>query len=226
MDGTQYHVKEGDFYLLPPETDHIYYADKENPWEKIWFNAGGALVSSLQKIYNPQNMVVFAQTDGREYIERIHELGRNNQYSATEKHRKAALVFHELMQYLHDRFYLQEEIYGKDALILKTYLDSHLTQNVPLKTLAELVHLSDSQVIRIFRREVGKTPHEYSLGLKLEQGKTLLRNTRLRVREISESLGFSDEHYFSYIFKEKCGMTPLEYRKVVENDRHRDIFVG
>lgn len=214
LNGKQYHVKEGDLYLLPPGTDHLYYPDREKPWTKMWFNAVGTLVNSLLWEYNPQKLVVFSGTDGKEYLEQIQEIGRNEQYSAAEKHRKAALVFHELMQYLYDRFYVQEENCGKETLLLKNYLDSHLTQNVSLKTLADLVYLSESQVVRIFKRDLGKTPHEYSLDLKLEQARTLLRNTRQRVREISDSLGFCDEHYFSYIFKKKCGKTPREYRRV------------
>ncbi|MBE5892773.1 MAG: AraC family transcriptional regulator [Lachnospiraceae bacterium] len=214
LNGKQYHVKAGDLYLLPPGMDQLYYSDKENPWEKIWFNAQGTLVNSMLREYNPQKLVVFPGADGREYMERIQEIGRNDQYSAAEKHRKAALVFHELMQYLYDWSHMQDEMYGKETLLVKNYLDSHLTQNVPLKTLAEMVYLSESQVVRIFKRDVGKTPHEYSLDLKLEQARTLLRNTRQRVREISDSLGFCDEHYFSYIFKKKCGMTPLEYRSI------------
>ena len=217
VDGRTYSVKAGDLYLLPPDSKQLYYSDKEKPWEKIWFNAGGSLARNLLREYNPQKLVVFSGADGREYIERILDIGRNDQYSAGEKHRKAAIVFHELMQYLYDWSHVQDEMYGKETLLLKNYLDSHLTQNVPLKTLAEMVYLSESQVVRIFKRDVGRTPHEYSLDLKLEQARTLLRNTRQRVREISDSLGFCDEHYFSYIFKKKCGMTPLEYRRTGEN---------
>lgn len=90
----------------------------------------------------------------------------------------------------------------------------HVSQNISLKELGGLVFLSESQVVRRFKRDLGTTPHEYSLNLKLEQAKKLLRNTRLMVREIAEYLGFCDEHYFSYIFKKKTGRTPLEYRRM------------
>ena len=52
--------------------------------------------------------------------------------------------------------------------------------------------------------------------LKMEYGKRLLKNTRLMVREISEYLGFCDEHYFSYLFKQKTGNSPLTYRAAPE----------
>ncbi len=41
----------------------------------------------------------------------------------------------------------------------------------------------------------------------------LLRHTGLSVAEISESVGFDDQLYFSRIFRKKLGVSPSEYRK-------------
>lgn len=213
VDGSVYRVAAGDVYLLAPGTNQQYYSDPNEPWEKLWFNVGGTLISSLIGEYNPRNMVVFPQAGGREYFERLHEIGRSETLGAAEKHRKSALVFHELLQYLYDRFYGQERIYGRELTRMKEYLDNHVAQNISLKELGEMVYLSESQVVRIFKRDLGRTPHEYILEMKLNQARKLLRNSRLMVREIAEYLGFCDEHYFSYVFRKKTGSTPLEYRK-------------
>lgn len=143
------------------------------------------------------------------------EIGKNVDYSANEKHKKAALVLLELLQYLYDNFYGKKMPISKEAECMKKYIEEHISQNIALKELSDLVYLSESQVIRSFKREFGLSPHEYSLNLKLEQAKKLLRNTTLMVREIAEYLGFCDAHYFSYIFKHKTGKTPLEYRRNV-----------
>ena len=209
----KYKACEGDMYLLAPGTNHLYYSDPDNPWEKIWVNAVGSLSTSLLREYNPGNIVVFENAGGREYLEMIHEIGRNENLSAAEKHQKAALVFHEALQYLHDRFYGEDSALSREALLMKEYLDNHIEQNVSLKELGDLVYLSESQVVRIFKKNIGKTPHEYSMEIKLEQAKKLLLNSHLMIREIAELLRFCDEHYFSYIFKKKTGKTPMEYRK-------------
>ena len=102
---------------------------------------------------------------------------------------------------------------SEESEAIKRYIDENFTKKITLEELSELVFLSKSQVIRIFRQDIGKTPYEYILDLKLERSKMLLKNTRLMVKEIAFSLGFSDEHYFSYLFKEKMGKTPTSYRK-------------
>lgn len=213
LDGRSYEAKAGDIYVLPSGCNHFYYADKNDPWEKIWFNAAGTLTNSLLREYNPREMVVFSNAGGKEYFEKIHEIGKDAVYAAAEKHKKVAIVFHELLQYLYGKFYGQERFYTKETARMKEYLDENVTRNISLKELGELVYLSESQVVRIFKRDIGKTPHEYCLERKLEQAEKLLKNTRLMVREIGDYLGFCDEHYFSYIFKKKVGSTPLEYRK-------------
>ena len=42
---------------------------------------------------------------------------------------------------------------------------------------------------------------------------TILSSTDMTVKAVSELLQFSDEHYFSYLFKQKIGKSPTEYRK-------------
>ena len=213
LDGKSYEAKAGDVYVLPAGCSHLYFSDKKDPWVKIWFNAAGSLTNSLLREYNPRDMVVFSDAGGKEFFETIHEIGNNSVYSAAEKHKKVAIVFHELLQHLYDKFYGQKCLYTKETVRVKEYLDENVTRNISLKELGDLVYLSESQVVRIFKRDLGKTPHEYCLERKLEEAEKLLKNTHLMVREIADYLGFCDEHYFSYIFKKKIGKTPLEYRR-------------
>lgn len=211
LDGKSYYPQKGDIYLLPPGKDHLYFSDQKNPWEKIWFNAEGALINNLLSVYNPTNTVVFKNCGGYEYFLKIHQIGRNNSLSATEKHEGSALIFHELLQFLYNK--AQNHHISEESKILTEYINNNINKAISLKNLAELVYLSESQVIRIFKRDFGKTPYDYILDLKIERAKTLLANTGLMIKEISFNLGFCDEHYFSYIFKEKTSKTPSEYRK-------------
>ena len=41
----------------------------------------------------------------------------------------------------------------------------------------------------------------------------LLTNTDMRIQEIAEQCGYNNESHFMRQFKEKCGMTAIQYRK-------------
>lgn len=213
LDEKQYTAKAGDIYLLPPGRKHLYYSDDKDPWEKVWFNASGTLIRPLLQEYNPQEIAVFPDAGGKEYFDQIHELGRTTACTTAQKHETAVLIFHQLLQHLYGRYYNQEPLYAKETVLIKEYLDNHFAENVSLKELSKMAYLSESQIIRIFKKDMGKTPYEYSLELRLEHAKKLLRDTRMMVKEISAALHFCDEHYFSYLFKQKVGLTPLQYRK-------------
>ena len=82
-----------------------------------------------------------------------------------------------------------------------------------MEELAEEICLSPSQLTRVFRAAYGQTPYRYLLGRRLETACLLLRGTSLPVREIAAHLCFSDEHYFSSLFRQKIGVSPLAYRR-------------
>ena len=63
---------------------------------------------------------------------------------------------------------------------------------------------------REFKRYYGVTPYQYILDRKIAVARRLLLVTNMKVFEISAQLGFSDEYYFSDLFKAKTGVSPLD----------------
>ena len=69
---------------------------------------------------------------------------------------------------------------------------------------------------RLFRRETGKTPHEYLTDLRIKNAKKLLTSRKISnytVNEIAAFSGFRDAAYFSRTFKKFTGVSPADYRE-------------
>lgn len=66
---------------------------------------------------------------------------------------------------------------------------------------------------RIFRQTTGKTIFQYLTEVRISHAKELLGTTSLKISQVSEKVGFSDESYFSKVFKKMTGMTPMNYMK-------------
>ena len=80
--------------------------------------------------------------------------------------------------------------------------------------LASELNMGRSKLYARFKEITNLTPNEYTLRLKLEEGKQLLLNSpELNISEISYKLGFSSLRYFSKCFKSFCGVTPQNFRK-------------
>ena len=92
------------------------------------------------------------------------------------------------------------------------YMDAAMTLNA----VAAHVNLSPSYFSAVFSQETGQTFKEYLTELRIKKAKELLRTTPMRSSEIGYSVGYSDPHYFSQVFRKHTGVTPMEFRLQVE----------
>ena len=109
----------------------------------------------------------------------------------------------------------QNPLHGNRAVMNACrYLAQNFTDpNLMLQDAARAAGMSNSRFSTVFSQEMGVTFTEYLTNLRIAKAKELLRATKLRSSEISSEIGYSDRHYFSYLFKKNTGMTPSEYRE-------------
>lgn len=214
VDGKEFMPKKGDVYILPRGTDHFYYSDSKNPWQKIWFNVKGSLIDSLMQVYKLNNLYHIENLDLYELFEAMYTNAQDKDKNKSPKEifLKASIIFHEILIKIYSRTAKACKIHNEIALELKQYIESNLENKISIEGLANHVFRSPSQTIRIFKDEFSVTPYEYILYKKLELAKLLLLNTNLPVKQIALKLKFADEHYFSNYFKAKLGVSPSKFR--------------
>ena len=93
------------------------------------------------------------------------------------------------------------------------YIHSFFTSKIDVPNLAKMEGLSNSRYITVFKNQTGKSPNEYIIDLRIQFAKNLLDNTNMSVRQISESVGYHDQYFFSRLFKRHTGISPQEYKK-------------
>lgn len=95
---------------------------------------------------------------------------------------------------------------------IKSYVEESYMESISLTDVANTVYMSPNYISAVFKRETGQTINEYIIEKKIEAAKELLINTKMKVLEIAERLGYETPHYFSYSFKRYTGKTPQQYR--------------
>lgn len=96
----------------------------------------------------------------------------------------------------------------------KSFMDSNYGDStLSLQRVSAEVHMSPSYFSIVFKQTVGRSFITYLTDLRMEQAQHLLRNTDLKVYEISYAVGYDNATYFSTLFKKSFGMGPLEYRQ-------------
>lgn len=93
------------------------------------------------------------------------------------------------------------------------YVLAHFHENVNRDKMADMVHLSPGYFSNLFRSEVGMSFSDYLIMVRIENAKAMLRRFELSVEAISKKCGFNSLAHFSRTFKDRCGLSPLKYRK-------------
>ncbi|MBN2509337.1 MAG: response regulator [Spirochaetales bacterium] len=95
----------------------------------------------------------------------------------------------------------------------KKFIDEHFSrQNISLADTAAHVNISPNHFSTIFSQETGETFIEYLTAVRIQKAQQLLKDTAMKCADIAFEVGYSDSHYFSFIFKKHTGMSPREYR--------------
>ena len=108
----------------------------------------------------------------------------------------------------------KDRCYSKNIRDALQLIEQRYQGNVNLEELSRELGLTSTYLSKLFKREVGVNFKEYLLEKQISEAKRLLRETNGKIYEIAEAVGFSDQHYFSDVFKRCTTLTPLEYRKV------------
>ena len=138
-------------------------------------------------------------------IDRKHYIGRLESLT----HKEAVI---DLMYQL-DK-YAQEGLAQENTLINKiiNYINAN-PHDVALKTVAGVVFINSSYLSRLFKKETGEKFIDYTMKVRLERAKVLLKTSKYTIHTIATMLGFSSAKYFSNNFKKKLGITPSQYKR-------------
>ncbi|MDR2951963.1 MAG: response regulator [Treponema sp.] len=95
----------------------------------------------------------------------------------------------------------------------REYIDRNFSgADISLHSTAIYVGISPNHLSTVFAQETGENFIEYLTRVRIEKAKQLLSDTSMKSANIAYETGFSDPHYFSYIFKKNAGVSPREYR--------------
>ena len=109
------------------------------------------------------------------------------------------------------------EVRGYDDNIMERVMKSvnaHIGDcDFNVDTLALEVGLSRAQLHRKIKEFTGVSTAKFVRNLRMEQAERLLREGKVNITQVAYSVGFSDQTYFSTVFKQYYGVKPSEYAK-------------
>ncbi|WP_027086412.1 response regulator [Cohnella panacarvi] len=94
------------------------------------------------------------------------------------------------------------------------YIQAHFAEDLTLEKVASVVFLNPAYFSLLFKQKTGQGYKDYVTMLRLEQAKSLLSGSELKLADIAERIGYNDVRHFTQMFRKKYEMTPTEYRNL------------
>ncbi len=98
----------------------------------------------------------------------------------------------------------------------KKYIQDNYYNDISLAEVAKTSCLSPHHFSRLFKKETGQNFTVYLNNIRLEMACDLILNTNENISSIYSTVGFNSKNYFYKLFKNRFGVTPLEYKKRAE----------
>ena len=207
IDGKWQTARAGDIYILRSGEYHHYRSNPQSPWKKIWVNYISDYLTAMLDAYRIKTGI-YCSDAARDHFEQLLKL------SQTETPDQDAC--YAIAQHIHAILHAivsEREARQSDKYRILEALNAAVYEKTNLDRLADELHVSKSNMIRIFKKNYGVTPYEYLISQKILAAKLLLKDTKMTVKEISQRVCITDEHYFSSLFFERVGVRPKEYRQ-------------
>lgn len=127
-----------------------------------------------------------------------------------------------LLSYYVDLFPKEESNSNDYVDLALNYIEeNYANPNFSVKNVAEFVKIDRTYLYRLFKDETGLSVIDYINRHRISQAESMLSDQSLAIKDVAYSVGFSDQMYFSKVFKKHTGKTPTEYKRlIVEKESH------
>jgi AraC-like DNA-binding protein len=196
--------------IIPPRIKH-YTVPRGDGCYCLLFSVTGA------EHPFPHGVCAFPlSADADFYISRLAQKAEQSDRRAAEEARLlVALLFSEILcgRLSRGQGAAEAPKHTKHINAIEQYVNGHIYQKITASTVAAAVFLSPRQVARVVSATYGCSLSQLVNGKKLDAAQMLLQNTDLTVAEIATKIYLGAENYFYHLFKQRFGISPLQYRK-------------
>ena len=96
--------------------------------------------------------------------------------------------------------------------VASQYIRKYAHEKFSLDTLADAIHVSKYYLVKLFKKEMGVTPNQYYIQIRMYLVKKEIIKYRKEV-DLAMELNFNDQSHLCNLFKKQMGISLLDYKK-------------
>ena len=216
----KYHLGPNQVFIIPPNLETYYEADKEDPWHYYWIGFHGTEAEHILRLagfFDENNLQSY-------YCKKVE-----NNESLISSFKEVCKYNHRTIQ---DSYFMLGNLYIILSLLMNSngqggnfrtkdyvdeairYIEKNFMLNINVTDICKHLGIDRTYFYKIFKEKMKMSPQEWLLNTKLTKAKILIKDTDLSLKNIAITVGFKDYANFSKMFKLKFRQSPLQYKKL------------
>lgn len=204
VDGRWFRCRKGTAVLLPPGTRHAFHTPPGKRWDFCWVRYQE---SPGQKPLAVARTPIVAQYDPKPL--RLAILGLHHECCTSA----VPVAIEHWVRLVHHYVVCFAEPAGLDDRLWRLWerVSATLDQPWTLAQMSRETHLGDKQLQRLCRQQLGRTPRQQLIWLRMRRAADLLAKRDAKIEAIAARVGYQNPFVFSTTFKRVMGWSPSEY---------------
>ena len=216
-----YDVHGSQLFLTVPEIEMCYKADEKEPWYYCWTTFEGKKAwQYLQNAgFSEERYLLNCNIEVNRFLECSQEMLSKPDLNLSGELFRLGQAYHFLSLAIES----YETNNRKSGVYSSLSSDDYVRfairhiqnnySNLKIQSLADNIGLNRTYFTAIFKEKMYMSPQEYLMQVRMKHACDLLKETDLPIKMIASSVGYENALTFSKIFKQKEGVSPLDYRK-------------
>lgn len=202
---------------------NIYSKGYDSKFEKLFSELN--IIPKLKKLDNPLSKFNISDKNNINFlITTMSKYDKNSGYYIlgpyNSNDRYAIDYLLDLLATIHEDKFSKGRTNLKFSSYVKKSIEYSLENydsNISIQSICDILNINKSYFCKKFKQETGYTFSTFLNILRIEKSKKLLTFSDSSLLDISISVGFNSQNYYTMVFKKLNGITPLEYRKCYIN---------
>ncbi len=214
-----FHISTGQGFMIFPNQNTHYFADKDHPWEYTWIEFDGVRVEEVLLNSGINITHPIYQSSDKSISARLKDTMLEIALSKEASSPFATIgKLYECMDYIvrsakDKRTITGERIsdeYIKEAI---HFIEQNFGNDITVEDIASFCNISRGYLSRLLKKHTGQSPKQLLLSYRMSKATQLLQLTELSIGEIGKAVGYPNQLHFSRAFKNTYGMSPLKWRQ-------------
>lgn len=98
-------------------------------------------------------------------------------------------------------------------LTVKYIEENYYLNDLNINSISEKLEVTSSYLSKLLKKETGLSFIDYLTDIRIKKAMYIMEDPTVKIYDVAELVGYSNQHYFCRAFKKVVGMSPTEYKR-------------